>query len=206
MGDFFDTATHFPAVVFTFPFVVVLAFWLFSLVFGVGASVADSAEPTADGAGGALSAIGLGGVPAAISVSLVIAVGWFAAMVGAELVEPAVGRALVVPAALLLGWLGARLLALLLRPVFMGERGVYHEDFVGRVCLVRTSTVTASFGQAEVTADDGGTAVIQVRAEGPEGEELTAGARALIFGYEPERAFFWVAPYDAGPAQNQPRG
>jgi uncharacterized membrane protein YqiK len=145
-------------------------------------------------------------VPAAVPVSLVIALGWFASMAGAELIESGPARALVPVGALLVGWAGTWLLVLPLRKAFPAASGLYHEDFVGKVCIVRTSRVTSGFGQAEVDADDGGTAVIQVRAEGPEAAELTSGRRALIFAYEPDGAFFWVAPYDAGdlPDTGQP--
>ncbi len=200
MGDFFSTALQFPAVVFTFPLGVVLAYWLFALLFGVGTDVAEAAAgPGAPGGfAGAVAVFGLGGVPAAVPVSLVVAFGWFTAMTGTELLDAGWRRVLVLPAALFAGWAGARLLVLPLRRVFRAEQGIYHEDFVGRVCVVRTGRVTAGFGQAEVAADDGGTSIIQVRAEGPEAAELTSGRRALIFGYDADREFFWVAPYDLG--------
>lgn len=199
MGDFLDTASRFPAVLFSLPLAVVLAYWIFSVVFGVGTSVADSAEPGEPGGfAGALALLGLGGVPAAIPVSLVIAVAWFTAMAGTELLDAGWQRVATVPAALLAGWLGARLIVLPLRRAFPDETGIYHRDFVGRVCVIRTGRVSEAFGQAEVAADDGGTAIIQVRAGGPEGQELTSGRRALIYGYEPDGGYFWVAPYDAG--------
>ncbi|WP_216355956.1 hypothetical protein [Streptomyces sp. MP131-18] len=199
MGDFLETAVRFPAVIFSLPLAVVLVYWMFSVIFGVGTSVADSAEPGEPGGfAGALTPLGLGGVPAAIPVSLVTAVAWFTAMAGTELLDAGWQRVATVPVALLAGWLGAWLVVLPLRRAFPDETGIYHKDFVGRVCVIRTGRVSAAFGQAEVAADDGGTAIIQVRAEGPEAEELTSGRRALIYGYEPEGAFFWVAPYDSG--------
>ncbi|MDT0342916.1 hypothetical protein [Streptomyces litchfieldiae] len=207
MREFFTTAAQFPAVVFTLPLAVVLLYWIFSILFGVGASVADTAEPgEPGGVAGALALAGLGGVPAAIPVSLVIAVGWFVAMTGTELLDAGWQRAAALPAALLGGWCGARLVVLPLRRAFPAEQGVYHQDFVGRVCVIRTGRVAHDFGQAEITADDGGTSIIQVRAEGPEAAELTAGRRALIFGYESDGAYFWVAPYDSGdlgPGENR---
>ncbi|WSA47689.1 hypothetical protein OIE51_19160 [Streptomyces sp. NBC_01803] len=200
MGDFCSTALQFPAVVFTFPLGVVLAYWIFAVLFGVGTGVAEAAAgPEAPGGfAGGLALLGLGGVPAAVPVSLIIALGWFTAMAGTELLDAGWRRALTLPAALFAGWAGARLLVLPLRRTFPAEHGIYHEDFVGRVCVIRTGRVTAGFGQAEVAADDGGTSIIQVRAEGPEAAELTSGRRALIFGYEADREFFWVAPYDLG--------
>ncbi|ARQ70527.1 hypothetical protein [Streptomyces marincola] len=208
MGDFLETAGRFPAVVFSVPLAVVLLYWIFSVAFGVGASVADGVDGGDDGGEGttALARLGLGGVPPAIPLSLLTAFAWFTAMAGTELLTEDWQRAATLPAALGVGWLGAWLAALPLRRVFAARPGTRHRDFVGRVCVIRTGRVTASFGQAEVAADDGGTAIVQVRAEGPEAGELTAGRRALIFDYEPEGGFFRVAPYDFGdPAAEQNR-
>ncbi|MDT0267910.1 DUF1449 domain-containing protein [Streptomyces sp. DSM 44915] len=205
MAEFFSTTLEFPAVVFTIPFAVVLLYWLFALAFGVGAGAVDAADGGADAGSGAGSGwFGLGGVPLTVSLSLLIALAWFAAMAGGELIGDGVGRALVPPAALLLGWAGSWLAVRPLRRLFQAEPGLYHQHFVGRVCEVRTSRVTTSFGQAEVTADDGGTAIVQIRAEGPEAAELASGRRALIYSYEPDGGFFWVAPYDAGPVEPGP--
>jgi len=57
---------------------------------------------------------------------------------------------------------------------------------------IRTGTVTGEFGQAEVTAQDGSSAIVQVRQTGE--HALTHGNRALIFDYDTDGEFFWVAP------------
>ncbi|MFJ6772737.1 hypothetical protein ACIQOV_17535, partial [Kitasatospora sp. NPDC091257] len=75
------------------------------------------------------------------------------------------------------------------------DRPVTRGDFVGRVCVIRTGRVTADFGQAEVTAEDGSTATVQVRTATPE-PALTAGRTALIFDYDAEGEHFLVAPFD----------
>ncbi|WP_067225791.1 hypothetical protein [Streptomyces sp. NBRC 109706] len=199
MGDFFSTALEFPAVVFSIPLAVVLLYWLFALAFGVGAGAVDADAPVDAGSAGGFGWFGLGGVPLAVSLSLLVALAWFVSMAGTELIDDGVVRAFVPPVALFVGWAGSWLAVRPLRRLFVAESGIYHQDFVGRVCEVRTSRVTGGFGQAEVAADDGGTAIIQVRAEGPEAAELAAGHRAMIYGYEADGGFFWVAPYDAGP-------
>ncbi|WP_228081600.1 DUF1449 domain-containing protein [Streptomyces profundus] len=201
MGDFFSTALDFPAVVFSIPLAVVLLYWLFALAFGVGAGDVDADVSADAGAGGGFGWFGLGGVPLAVPLSLLVALAWFVSMAGAELIDEGVGQAVVPPVALFVGWAGSWLAVRPLRRLFRAESGIYHQDFVGRVCEVRTSRVTGGFGQAEVAADDGGTAIIQIRAEGPEADELASGHRALIYGYESDGGFFWVAPYDAGPLE-----
>jgi hypothetical protein len=67
------------------------------------------------------------------------------------------------------------------------------------MCVIRTSRVDLTFGQAEVRAADGSAAIIQVRQHGnrPGEEILKAGSTALIFDYDADGEFFWVMPYDA---------
>jgi hypothetical protein len=74
------------------------------------------------------------------------------------------------------------------------------------MCVIRTGRVDLNFGQAEVRAADGSTAVIQVRQMAPSPERagnqiadspLKSGSTALIFEYDADGRFFWVTPYDA---------
>lgn len=179
------------------------------------------------GSGGPLAAIGLGGVPATITLSLLIALAWFASLAGSVLAgggtpAPALAAA-VLAVALAAAWLGTRLAIVPLRRVFREEPAASLRDFVGRTCVIRTGRVGVDFGQAEVTADDGSSAIVQVRrhaldiaaegarggaadgvpggaADGPPGgavrPALGAGSIALIFDFDPEGQFFWVMPYD----------
>jgi hypothetical protein len=178
------------------------------------------------GGGGPLGAIGLGGVPPTITLSLLIALAWFASLAGSVLAggatpSPPLAVA-VLAAALAVAWLGTRLAVLPLRRVFREEPAASLRDFVGRTCVIRTGRVGVDFGQAEVTADDGSSAIVQVRRHAldtardtapdtapdvrPPGSSgaaveaaLTAGSTALIFDFDPDGQFFWVMPYD-GPA------
>ncbi|MDL4815585.1 hypothetical protein [Actinomadura opuntiae] len=178
---------------------------------GHGAAHGDGAShEDGHGSGGPLAAIGLGGVPATITLSLLIALAWFASLAGSVLVgggTPAPPLALaVLAAALAAAWLGTRLAVVPLRRVFREEPAASLRDFVGRTCVVRTGRVGVDFGQAEVTADDGSSAIVQVRRhvmDVPPGgagvPALAAGSTALIFDFDPDGQFFWVTPYD-GPA------
>ncbi|GAA2139360.1 hypothetical protein [Actinomadura napierensis] len=177
---------------------------------GDGASREDG-----HGSGGPLAAIGLGGVPATITLSLLIALAWFASLAGSVLAgggTPAAPLALaLLAAALAAAWLGTRLAVVPLRRVFRAEPAASLRDFVGRTCVVRTGRVGVDFGQAEVTADDGSSAIVQVRRHvmdvPPDGSPgfpgfpgapgvLAAGSTALIFDFDPDGQFFWVMPYD----------
>ncbi|CAG6398323.1 hypothetical protein NMG29_05195 [Streptomyces cocklensis] len=155
------------------------------------------------GGAGALAAAGLGGVPVTVVLSLLVALSWFLTLAGSAALHGAdvPGRpvrvllGLAVAAAALAGaWSGTWLLVRPLRRLFPDVRPPSREDFVGRVCVIRTGAVTARFGQAEVAAPDGSTAVVQVRQTGA--DAFTSGSSALLYAYDPDGEFFWVAPFD----------
>ncbi|MFE4516224.1 hypothetical protein ACFRMQ_18745 [Kitasatospora sp. NPDC056783] len=145
--------------------------------------------------GGVLDALGLGGVPVTVAVSLLVALAWFVSLSGTVLTSGAPARGGVFVVALVASWAGTRVLVRPLSRLFPQDRPATRGDFVGRVCVIRTGRVTAGFGQAEVTAEDGSTAIVQVRTAEPE-PGLTAGRTALIFDYDAEGEHFLVAPFD----------
>ncbi|WP_232792417.1 hypothetical protein [Actinacidiphila yeochonensis] len=146
--------------------------------------------------------LGLGGVPITVAVSLVVAFAWFTALAGRAWLGDG-ARWFLLPVALAGGWLGARLLVWPLRrlmpePLPPPSR----RDFVGLGCVIRTGRVGPDFGQAEVRAVDGSSALVQVRqspddAAGP-GGVLRAGVSALLYDYDAEGEFFWVMPAPPG--------
>lgn len=215
MGEFLDVALRFPAALFTFLLVVVIGYWLLVL-FGVvefdtdaGAALeslgaeGDAAAGAGSGVAGLLAGLGLGGMPASVAFSLLVAAGWFVSLAGGVLLASleigtwamiGLGVAVLAVAALL-AWVIAWLLMLPLRHFFpLGPQTSRH-DFVGKICVIRTGTVTADFGQAEVTASDGSSAIVQVRKAGD--DPLRAGARAVIYDYDAKGEFFWVSPLDS---------
>ncbi|MFB9836232.1 hypothetical protein [Actinoallomurus acaciae] len=151
---------------------------------------------------GALDA--LVGAAAAVMVSLLVAIAWFASLAGAVLlrhgdVSGVLPSAGVLVAAVLLSALLTRLLMRPLRRMLAEEAVPTRRDFVGRMCVISTGRVDLRFGQAVVRAADGSAAVIQVRQQRNREDEpaLKAGSTALIFDYDAEGEFFWVMPYDA---------
>jgi hypothetical protein len=190
MSGFVTAALAFPAVLFSFLLVVVIGYWVLALV-----GVLDIED------GDGFDAWGFfGGVPLSISLSLLVALTWFLSLVGTVLIEAVdtplrvVLGAGVLVAALVLGALGTRLVVVPLRRLFAGGAEPSRKDFVGRVCVVRTSTVTEDFGQAEVTAEDGSSAIVQIRLAG-EGN-LGVGSSVVIYDYDSEGEFFWVSPLE----------
>ncbi|MCX0244764.1 hypothetical protein [Streptomyces drozdowiczii] len=206
MREFLDATLSFPAVLFAAALVVVIAFWLLVLV-GAADHHSFDADLDADLAG-------VGGVPVTVSVSLMIAVGWFSALTGSVLVHRsgatgplrAVLACAVLAGALLLAWGAVRLLVHHFRRYFPDQPPPSRQDFLGRVCTIRTGTVSTDFGQAEVTADDGTTATVQVRQLEPVDAELTSGRSGLLYAYDEAGEFFWVAAFDKALDPGPPHG
>lgn len=206
MGEFIDAALAFPTVLLTVPLIVTVVYWI--VVLAGGADIDGLDGP----GGGFVAGLGVGGVPVAVAGSLLIAVAWFASLVGTELVgRLALPGALVVLLGFLVlslafgvGWVATRVLVSPLRRLFADAGDLSRSHFVGRLCVIRTARVGPDFGQAEVTAADGSSAVVQVRqsAESAAAERLHAGSSALIFDFDEAGEFFWVMPAD--PALNPP--
>ncbi len=189
MGEFVDAALSFPAAIFSVLLAVVVLYWLLVLIGTLDVEIGDL--HLGDG-------IGLGGVPITVSVSVLAAVSWFLTLAGtvsiaglATTPRTLVGIVVLVLATVI-GLLVARLVAVPLRRLYVTGGQAFRSDFLGRECVIRTGTVSGDFGQAEVTADDGSSAIIQVRQTGE--HELANGHRALIFDYDIDGEFFWVVP------------
>ncbi|MFJ5926966.1 hypothetical protein ACIQF6_30690 [Kitasatospora sp. NPDC092948] len=202
MHGFFEAALGFPAALFSFALVVVVAYWGLALLGGLGVDVLDGGHDIdvhggvdVDAHGGVLAGLRLGGVPVTVAGSLLIAIAWFVSLAGSALTTGLPARSAVLAAALISAWAGTKALLRPLAKLLRQERPARRHDFVGRICVVRTGRVTGDFGQAEVAAEDGSTAVVQIRSRTEEAG-LTAGRTALIFDYDSEGEYFLVAPFD----------
>ncbi|MCX4758633.1 hypothetical protein [Kitasatospora purpeofusca] len=196
MRGFTEAALGFPTALFSFALLVVIGYWGLVLLGGLGVDALDGGEGV-DTHGGALAGLGLGGVPVTVAGSLLIAVAWFVSLAGSVLTTGPAARSAVLATALASAWAGTRAA---LRPIarrLPRERAASRSDFVGRLCVVRTGRVGADFGQAEVTAQDGSSAVVQVRSLAEE-PGLTVGRTALIFDYDPDAECYLVAAFDPG--------
>ncbi|HLL69742.1 MAG TPA: hypothetical protein VK453_29110 [Micromonosporaceae bacterium] len=222
MSAFVAAALGVPTVFLTFLLIVVIGYWLVVLLGAGEIDALDGAEGEIGEAGhgtngglsgglsGALATVGLGGVPVTVVLSLLIAVAWFVSLIGTVLLGhltlstpllAAAGLAVLIAAGLVAVFT-VRLLVLPIRRMFSGGAAPSRADFVGRPCVIRTGRVGADFGQAEVTAGDGSSAVVQVRQTG--NEALTAGSVALIYDYDPDGEFFWVLPRSAATGPELP--
>jgi hypothetical protein len=185
MGGFVEAALEFPTVIFSILLLIVIGYWLLVLF---GATDVEDADGFGDFVGG----LGLGGAPVAVVGSILIALAWFASLVGGVLFSGLAFAAVTLVIALVLAWLCTRLLLVPLRKVFHAGPEASRNDFVGTLCVIRTGRVNTTFGQAEVTAPDGSSAIVQVRQAGE--DPLRAGSQALIYDYDVDGEFFWVTP------------
>lgn len=187
MGGFVEAVLSFPTVLFTPLLLLVVGYWLLVAVGGVDTDGDGAAD------GGVLAVAGLGGVPASVGLSLLVGFGWFASLVGSELLGALPG-ALVLGAALAVAWLLTRLAVVALARLLPAGAEPSRADFVGLTCVIRTSRVTRTFGQAEVHAVDGSSAIVQVRQAGT--DVLRAGSAALLYDFDAAGEYFWVVPTD----------
>jgi hypothetical protein len=183
MDRFVDAALSFPAVLFTPLLVVVVGYWI--------VVIAGGADP--EGEAGYLDFLGFGGVPATVVLSLFVAVAWFAALTAGALFGgfPAL---LLLAAAVVVAFVLTRLAVVLLKRFLPSGAEPSRADFVGLTAVVRTGRVTRTFGQAEVHAPDGSSAIVQVRQAGD--DDLRAGTVGLLYDVDPDGDFFWIVPAD----------
>lgn len=186
MHDFVTAVLSFPTVLFTPLLVVVIGYWLMVVVGGM--------DPDADVhvEGGMLGILGLGRVPVAIPLSLLVAFAWFGCLAGHAYLKFA--GWLILIGALVAAWLVTRILVVLLRRLLPDGAEPSRADLLGLTCVIRTGRVTSTFGQAEVHARDGSSAIVQVRQAGT--DDLHAGSIALLYDADPDGEFFWVIPAD----------
>ncbi|GIF15434.1 hypothetical protein [Actinoplanes teichomyceticus] len=181
MGNgFIEAALSFPTVLLTPLLILVVGYWI--------VVIAGGADPEAGSEAGALL-----GIPAPVFVSLLVALAWFGTLAGAQW-HGAVPLGVIPVAALVAAAAVTRLVAIPLRRLLPTGPDASRADFVGLTCVIRTGRVTTTFGQAEVRAPDGSSAIVQVRQAGA--DRLTAGTVALIYDTDPEGEFFWVVPAD----------
>ncbi|HEX9731805.1 MAG TPA: hypothetical protein VGG06_07420 [Thermoanaerobaculia bacterium] len=205
-----------PTAIFSVLLILVILYWLVSLLGIFSLEMFEAAEGLADGAADALAEAGesLGeaaegerpgllrgfdDVPRSISWSLVVVFAWLFSLLATiylprytEVAMQGLAAVAMVGAVSLMLAVAVTAVALQpLRKVLVAGYGPSRHDLVGRVCVVRTQSVTDDFGQAEL--DDGGS-ILQVR--NPQHYDFTGGSRGLIYEYDPAREVFYIMPME----------
>jgi hypothetical protein len=228
--SFFEIILSYPVVVYTTLLGVVLVYWLLALVglvdfesggpdlgLDIGAGGGDAggdldltvdAHHPLDGevAGvstlaGYLIALGLGGVPFSVVVSLLtlsswaigsLAAIWILPFVPTHFLQFIVGTGVLI-GAFLLSLPVANLVVRPMRKLFVTHNAISNLALVGQECLVLTGTVDEKFGRAEVPARGAGYH-IRVVAESP--NALKRGDTALIVEYNEAARIYRIAARD----------
>lgn len=145
-----------------------------------------------------LAALHLRRVPSTVMLSVLVLFSWLLSVLGmqsaiAHLSPDAVSLARY--AILLLApILSLPLTSIAVRPlarIFLPPTTTAHPDLIGKVCTVRTGTVTDRFGEA-MLEDGGAGLVVRIRVDA--GETVKRGDQVVILGYDEERHEFTVAP------------
>jgi len=209
MSEFLDIALSFPPVVFSFGLLLVVLYWLTVIVGALDVDIVDfgtDADVEVEAGGGFWSAFGFGAVPFTVVLSLWITLGWIVTVLGTTwlrssqvFIPAAASGAAVLVAGIGVGMLGAKLLTTPLAKLFEEAPATAHADLVGKVCVVRTGTVTLDSGQAEIADEEGQLLLINVRRSPhePEGVEDTLFARhskVVVFDYDEIDQVFLVVP------------
>ena len=206
MAEFIAALFAFPTGIMSVLLLLVLAYWLLVIIGGLDMDMLDVDVDTGGGdpevetesgsGGGILGALGLGGVPLTVVVSLLVLFSWTLTAISSQLWNGVAG--LIVGSAAVLASLGIGLGATIiaikpLRALFNSPGAPSRASLIGKVCTVTTLRVDGDFGQAryEEGADD---MLLQVRASSA--HELSKGSRVLVISQHEHGDHFNVIPYD----------
>jgi hypothetical protein len=156
------------------------------------------------GLAGMMAALKLRSVPVTIVFSLLALFSWIFSIIGVEIgMTSTVLRVLALVVAPILALFPTSVMVLPFANLFLVVKAVKSKDLVGKLCTIRTGTVTDRFGEA--TLEDGGAGVV-VRVRVESGEKLMRGQQAVIVGYDDERHEFTVAPMDVLEEERRQKG
>ncbi|AKU98894.1 hypothetical protein AKJ09_05558 [Labilithrix luteola] len=149
---------------------------------------------------GMMAALKLRSAPATVVLSLLVLFSWLFSALAMQAAEKAISPdslGFVRMAVFLFAPIVALpFTSLAIRPlarVFAPPKVAARQDLVGKVCTIRTGTVTDRFGEAML--EDGGAGLV-VRVRVDTGEKLARGDHAVIVGYDEEAQEFTVARMD----------
>jgi len=147
--------------------------------------------------------LGLYGVPMTIILTFIFLVGWFVSYYGFHwglgvVLEPGLLRyglgLLLMGFALVVGAIVTSVLIRPLRPLFKKDEQVTGASLRGKTVVVRSSQVSATYGEA-VYEDGAGGMLLDVRPAG-EGQTFKRGDKAVILDFDAERRLYTIISED----------
>lgn len=225
MEVFLNNLTSFPVIVYTFLMAIIICYWLLALLGAVDIEMFDlnfevdldleidgdigtDIDPNTTGLSGVTGFMlkwGLTGVPVTVVVSILIAFSWLICyvtysilgdLISTDLLKTIFGFVLLLMsfafAIPLTSWIIKPL-----KKIFITHDAVKKSSLIGSECMVKTGTVTPTFGQA--TYDDGGAGMIfDVRAEVADG--IKKGDLVVLIEYNEEEGSYKIKKIDLNDA------
>ena len=156
------------------------------------------------GVAGMMAALKLRSVPITVVFSLLTLFSWLFSIIGVEIgMTSTVLRVLAFVVAPILALFPTSVMVRPFANLFLVAKAGKSKELVGKLCTIRTGTVTDRFGEA--TLEDGGAGVV-VRVRVESGEKLMRGQQAVIVGYDDQRHEFTVAPMDVLEEERRQKG
>lgn len=186
--EFLNLALTFPSVIFSALLLVVVLFWIVTLIGFADIDMFESdieADTSSDSGLSSWLNMGFGGIPVTVSISLVIMTSWLISIYAHKLFAHLLGHgilfyifgSLMLFASVLIALPIAALISKPLQRFFKSVETSKSADLLGLECIIVTGKVTSSFGQARVRFQ-GTEQLIQVRSN--DNEQFTAGDTAVL--------------------------
>ena len=202
MEIFLNEIYSFPTVIYAFPLLILLLFWLTSFaglvdieILDFDADVDADADSDSDTASSSwLQKLGLDGVPLTVALTFVDLYAFILTYLAKKHLLPLLdgiitGAALgglIALAALIIAIPLAALCIKPLRPVFHTHEAISKNELIGTLCTVTTQSVSETFGQAET--DDG--MILSVRA--PQPNDIQKGSRIALIQFDTDQDTYLV--------------
>ncbi|MCE0558250.1 MULTISPECIES: OB-fold-containig protein [unclassified Motilimonas] len=201
MSMFFNLAFSLPTAIYTGFVILFTLYWLATMI---GMTEIEMLDIDVDDSfldmTGILAKLKLDGVPATIALSLLFYFSWIVSMIMQNqmnqwelplLAQLGVGLAVML-ISLLLGDLIACQCVKPLRKVFRDQEVLSKKDLVGQTAVIRSNTVTDTFGEANFNNGAAGI-IIKIRAQQP--NQLNRGDTVLLVEYQAEQDIYHVTPH-----------
>lgn len=205
MEAFFSIIFGFPTIVFTILLGAMCVYWVFAILGMVDIDILDldidlDADFDLEGFAGLMVTLGLTGVPLTVVITLLALCAWSVSFLvvhffffwgDSALLNALIGL-VVIFGALIVSIPVTAALIKPLRPLFRALNSpAVKKVFIGRTCVVKSTRVDETFGEANV-AIDGADIIIRVRSKAEHG--LARGAKALIVEKIEGTNAYWVEP------------
>ncbi|WP_211183714.1 OB-fold-containig protein [Pseudoalteromonas arctica] len=197
MIEFLNLALTFPTVIFSALLLVVMLFWLITLIGFADIDMFESdleLDVDASQSSGLSSwfSMGFGGIPITVSISLVVMSSWLISIYAHKFFAYLLGDGiwfyifgvLMLVACLLIAIPVAAIISRPLQRFFSSAETSKSSDLLGLECVVVTGKVTNTFGQARVKFQ-GTEQLLEVRTEND--EQFTSGDTAVLLEHLKEQ-------------------